>query len=52
MIDVPAVFVAAAAGVAGLGGAAVGYLMGRFDRWLERRPEDDLARRDRKAVRW
>lgn len=41
-----------AAGVAGFGGLFIGYAMGRYDRWLvERRPEDVLAREDRRAAR-
>lgn len=39
-----------AAGVAGFGGLFIGYAMGRYDRWLEERPEDALARRDRRAA--
>lgn len=37
--------------VAALGGAGVGYAVGRYDRWLDRHPEDVLARRDRWQVR-
>lgn len=44
-------FVIMAALVAGLGGVGVGYAMGRYDRWLDRHPEDALARRDRWQVR-
>jgi NhaP-type Na+/H+ or K+/H+ antiporter len=51
MPEVPVIFVPAAAGVAAFGGIAIGYLVGRFDRWLDRHPEDDLARRDRQVYR-
>lgn len=50
MIEVPVIFVAVAALVGVTGGIAVGLFFAGVIEWT-RKPEDDLARRDRMAAR-